>query len=239
MAGAGSVKHCGIKLTRNIVSMTENINENNQKIRVACFIDGFNLYHALDNLGKNHLKWVNLRLLMEQFTKPDVHNIVAIYYFSAVAEWLKDKAARHKIYISALESVGITPILGEFRKDREHECFKCGNKWLGREEKQTDVNIAVCMIKEAFRNKYDQAILVSRDSDYVPALKFINELPRKRQIKIISPPNLMHSKDLCKHASKRATIKEIHLENSLFPEIVKDSSGNIVATRPKEYDPPT
>lgn len=30
------------------------------KERVAIFIDGFNLYHGLCELGQDHLKWVNL-----------------------------------------------------------------------------------------------------------------------------------------------------------------------------------
>lgn len=217
--------------------MTEDCNTNSPKSRVACFIDGFNLYHAIDKLGKPHLKWVDLRTLMEQFIQPEHHEIVNIYYFSAIAEWLIEPASRHKIYISALNSVGVEPILGEFKKDKQHECKSCGNIWLGREEKQTDVNIAVSMIKEAFRNNYDEAFLVSRDSDYAPALKFIKEMKRKRKIKVIAPPSLRHSKELGQYASKLSTIKEIHLERSLFPEFVRDGEGNIVATRPQEYAP--
>jgi hypothetical protein len=29
-------------------------------IRVAAFVDGFNPYHALRDLGRDHLKWLNL-----------------------------------------------------------------------------------------------------------------------------------------------------------------------------------
>jgi hypothetical protein len=31
--------------------------------RVICFVDGFNLYHALHSIGKPHLKWLDLRKL--------------------------------------------------------------------------------------------------------------------------------------------------------------------------------
>ena len=40
-----------------------------KKIRVNAYVDGFNLYHAIDELGHNHLKWVNLRALCEQFLR--------------------------------------------------------------------------------------------------------------------------------------------------------------------------
>lgn len=217
--------------------MTENFNTQKQKIRVACFIDGFNLYHAIDALGKNHLKWVNLWALMERFIDPARQKIEAIYYFSAIAEWLIDKAARHKIYLGALKAVGVTPVLGSF-KNKNHECLRCGNKWIGHEEKQTDVNIAVTLIQEAFRDNYDEAFLVSRDADLAPALQFVHDLPKRRKVKIIAPPGLGHSKELGKFATKLATIQEIHLEQCLLPERVQNQNSIVVATRPTEYEPP-
>ena len=36
--------------------------------RVVCFIDGFNLYHAIVRLGEPHLKWLDLRRLMQRYT---------------------------------------------------------------------------------------------------------------------------------------------------------------------------
>jgi hypothetical protein len=36
-------------------------------MRVSAFIDGFNLYHALDSTGKHHLKWLDLRALCLAF----------------------------------------------------------------------------------------------------------------------------------------------------------------------------
>lgn len=36
-------------------------------MRVAAFIDGFNFYHAIDDAGHHHFKWVNLRALCQQF----------------------------------------------------------------------------------------------------------------------------------------------------------------------------
>ena len=34
-----------------------------RKVRAAFYIDGFNLYHAIDRMGQPHLKWLNLRLV--------------------------------------------------------------------------------------------------------------------------------------------------------------------------------
>lgn len=208
-----------------------------KKKRVACFIDGFNLYHAIDDLGKDHLKWINLRALMEHFHSPQVHELGEIYYFTAIAEWLKDQAARHKAYIEALRTVGVTPILGRF-KEKPAGCHRCGASWTAHEEKQTDVNIATWMIQEAFNNRYEEAFLVSKDSDLVPPLKLIKTFPKTRDLKIICPPGRRHAKELIQVANKKASILEFHLEKCLFPKEVKNAAGVVVASRPPKYDPP-
>jgi hypothetical protein len=38
--------------------------------RVICFVDGFNLYHAIHYLKAPHLKWVNLWSLASVFIRP-------------------------------------------------------------------------------------------------------------------------------------------------------------------------
>jgi len=210
--------------------------ENSQKIRISCFIDGFNLYHAIENLGQDYLKWVNLRKLMECFIDPDIHDLISVYYFSAYADWLKDQNKRHKVYTKALECSGVTPIMGNF-KQKQMKCFACQHEWIGHEEKQTDVNIAIWMIREAIHGTYDQLFLVSRDSDLVPALEFIHEMKRERTIKIIAPPGLRHSKELFKLSDKQAEIKTFHLERTLLPAQIRDETGKLIVVRPAEYYP--
>ena len=39
-------------------------------MRVACYVDGFNLYHAIDDLQKSHLKWLDLRALAQSLCRP-------------------------------------------------------------------------------------------------------------------------------------------------------------------------
>jgi hypothetical protein len=40
-------------------------------MRVACYLDGFNLYHAIDDLQKPHLKWVDLEALAQSICRGD------------------------------------------------------------------------------------------------------------------------------------------------------------------------
>ena len=212
-------------------------------IRVACYIDGFNLYHAIDDISRasggtdNYLKWLDLHRLMSVFTDPKHHKIISIKYFSAYAHWLPDQMARHKLYVVAIKSRGVEPIMGRF-KDKEIYCKRCRQTFWGHEEKESDVNIATHMLQDAHADLFDQAFLVSRDSDLSSPLRMLRASFPSKKVKVIAPPRRMHSKELGALAHARATIEDQHLELSLLPQQVLNGAGAEVCIRPVQYDPP-
>ena len=112
------------------------------KKNVIFFIDGFNLYHSLDNNYYKKYKWLNLFKLSQCFVQKN-ESIVKIYYFTASANWNPGKVKRHKDYILALEQNPVlSTIYGNFREITRN-CSFCGNQYKTYEEKETDVNIAV------------------------------------------------------------------------------------------------
>ncbi len=213
-------------------------------IRVHCYIDGFNLYHAIDDMQRasrgalNHLKWLDLSKLMAVFIDPKVHRIDTIKYFSAYATWKPKQHERHQIYVKALQSTGIQPIMGQF-KEKDIYCPECGLTHKGHEEKESDVNIAVHLIGDAYQDRFDHAFIVSRDSDLVGPIKYIRDNFPKKRIKIIAPPLRRHSKELWALANSQASIGKIHLEQCQFLETVVDEKGAKVCTRPPAYAPKT
>ena len=93
--------------------------------KVIFFIDGFNLYHALNNKRFYRYKWLDLLSLAEKFiSKKD--KIEDIYYFTALAIWSPDKVRRHKAFIKAQEINGTKIIYGEFKK-KDKKCGLCNN----------------------------------------------------------------------------------------------------------------
>ena len=83
--------------------------------KVNVYIDGFNLYHAIDSLGDQRLKWLSLRTLSFSFIKP--HEVLNhVRYFTAVLTWDKVKQQRHKNYIRAQKAIGVDVIESNFRK---------------------------------------------------------------------------------------------------------------------------
>jgi len=53
--------------------------------RAAFYIDGFNLYHAIDALAKPHLKWFSLVDYANFVTAQRGEPLVHVHYFSALA----------------------------------------------------------------------------------------------------------------------------------------------------------
>jgi uncharacterized LabA/DUF88 family protein len=211
-----------------------------KKIRVNAYIDGFNLYHAIDELGLDHLKWVNLRELCEQFIRGPQYSLRNVYYFSAFAYWRPLSAARHRLYVKALKVVGVIPVLGKFKEQRRR-CRHCGQQWTFHEEKESDVNAAMYLTTGALRDEYDRALLITRDSDLSPPVRLVCREFSEKQVRIITPPGRGYSWDLFNAAGGRKhshKMKRIHVERSLFPKEVRDNNGKTVVTRPTQYDPP-
>jgi len=206
--------------------------------RVVAYVDGFNLYHAIADRGDDHLKWLNLRRLCEAFAPRPTNNLVTIKYFSAFATWLADPYRRHQIYTSALAGVGVTCLMGQF-KQKPAQCKRCGARWTRHEEKESDVALGVELVRDAFLDLYDKALIVTADADVTPALRAVRREFPEKELQVLTPPGLKRSNELRGAAGNPCgEIKWVHIERSLFGHEVHDASGRLVATRPREYDPP-
>ena len=214
------------------------------KERVALYVDGFNLYHALCELNADHNKWLNLKKLGNLLIQTRTQTLVGVRYFSAYADFLKgtDKEAsvhRHKVYVAALEAKGVEFIAGNFARRKWH--YSGGPRykamWRRHEEKQTDVAIAVRVMKDAFCDEFDVALIVSNDSDMVPIFQTLRqEFPDKGLI-TVSPPGRNHNPALVAEATGNQRIARSQVEKALFGKKVI-SRGRVVAYRPRAYDPP-
>lgn len=154
-----------------------------QKKRVFALVDGFNLYHSIadkpsakrykDAKDLRMYKWLNLRKLVESFILKD-EEIIKILYFSAYSFWRPDRVKRHQTYVRALRTVGVTPVISKF-KDKIIRCKSCQKTFKTYEEKQTDVQIAINLFKEGMDDSYDKVLVISGDSDLIPAIEAVKE----------------------------------------------------------------
>ncbi len=216
-------------------------------MRVVCFIDGFNMYHALARLGDEKYKWVDLRKLSEQFIS-EGEQLTDVYYFTAYCEWNKEKKTRHKLYVQALETKRVKTILGAFKvvtrkfSKQSMPIIKCSiPKWLRKfwlpkriifqthEEKEMDVNIALKIVELAVSNQYDKAIIISGDSDLVPAITTVRRMYPTKKFKCVLPPN-GRGKKMCQTCDEKSQISRHHLDQAIMDSIIITPSNITIAS---------
>lgn len=113
-----------------------------------------------------------------------------VFYFTAYATWKPHSMRRHRKLIDALQSKGVRVVMGRF-KDKDVYCKKCGASFKNKEEKQTDVNIAVYLFKEAISDNYDTGILVTNDTDLVPAIQWLKQSYPEKKVAVV--PDVIQS----------------------------------------------
>ena len=191
--------------------------------RVSFFVDGFNLYHALDCKAAYHkYKWLDFDKLVKCYlTQND--NLVDIFYFTAYVTWDPHKLNRHKIFVQALRTRNVKIIFGKFKR-KDKFCTICKRTFSTFEEKQTDVNIAISLFKNAMEDKFDTAVIISGDSDLIPSIEAIKSSFPAKRVGIIIPIGRKSEslKNVCDFHMK---MKEKHLNSSLFPNKIDLGSG--------------
>lgn len=200
-------------------------------MRTISYIDGFNLYHAIHDLNRPALKWLDLWALTLSLARRG-ESIVEVNYFSAYATWLPTAHKRHIDYVKALEHVGVTCHMGHF-KEKKRKCKACGATWVQHEEKETDVHIAARMVIDACEDRFDRAILISADSDLVPALDIVKSRFSQKQIFVAAPPKrFTHARGL----RPNLELTPGRLARCLLPEMAIDPvTGRRLFERPASY----
>lgn len=201
--------------------------------RVIVYIDGFNLYHSIDDLNRPHLKWLDLRSMSESLLRKD-EALKAVKYFSAFATWMPDRFARHRAYVDAILSRGVIVHMAQF-KEKPRKCFSCGARWIGHEEKETDVQVAVHMVADAMKGEVDRLIAITADTDLGPAIRMIATVVPECEVFVAAPPGRFSR---CRSLRPKLELTPGRLANCLLPQTVQVAQGKTVA-RPSQYDPPS
>jgi uncharacterized LabA/DUF88 family protein len=206
----------------------------NSPPRVAVYIDGFNLYHAIDDLNKPHLKWLNLYDLSKKLLRND-ETLAKVHFFTTIVDWQAGKQDRHETYVKALEAKGVVVSPGNFKRSHRH-CSKNQTSCPFREEKQTDVAIGVNMVADAFLDIFDRVIMLTADTDQIPAVKMIKTHFPNKQITWLAPPGRMQeTRELGNLIPDRAELTAGMIGNCRLPNRLKDAEGNVICTMPPAY----
>ena len=195
--------------------------------KVWMYIDGPNFYYSIRNTGTDvALGWCDFRKLAEQHLLEADSLLGRIKYFTAPVRDLGHKDGEEERQDRWLNAVLTIPNLRIFKG------FYLGDEPNNRREKQTDVSIAVRLVLDALGNEgYDDAILMSGDTDLIPAVLAVrNEIPGKKSISVCVPLCEPSSYWTDSTATEGVVVKKITADmllNSRLPESIPSRRGNI------------
>lgn len=141
-----------------------------QKERAMIFIDGGNLYH---NLKRYNIKTTFENIIKKLETKRE---IVSIFYYTALLDKDFDEKRynKHKNFLDKIKQIpNFNVVLCNLRKT----ILDDGS--IDFAIKGDDVYLATDLIKEAYENLYDVAIIVSGDEDFIPAIRIVQKKGKK------------------------------------------------------------
>jgi len=152
-----------------------------EAIRTNVYVDGFNLYYGAVRLTP--YKWLDIRALCLRLLSPAVQLHRIRYFTAEVTGGPADanKIQRQRFYLRALRTLPNTTIhLGRFLESRTR--MRVASPPPGGptsvevvkvEEKGSDVNLAAWLLLDGCRGDYEQAVVISNDSDLVEPIRMV------------------------------------------------------------------
>ena len=213
------------------------------------YIDGFNLYYLA--LKNTHFKWLDIAKMCA--TLRPRSRVNKIRYFTARVSALPHdpKASdRQDVYLRALRTIPNLTI---------HEgLFTSWPRWLPKyplvysdptkppelvqvlrtEEKGSDVNLATLLLIDCFDNDFDEAVVISNDSDLVLPIEMVTTKFGKTVVVINPTSDRRRARKMNKELHRVSSdyiwmINKKVLANCQFPATLADLRGTF--SKPAEW----
>ena len=198
--------------------------------KTCVYIDGFNLYYG--SLRKTPHRWLDLEQLCRLMLPPNEVQRIN-YYTARVGARLGDpeQPIRQQAYLRALGTLPTVRVhFGHYLSHPVwmplHRPAPGGPRYarvIKTEEKGSDVNLATHLVRDAYENAFDCAVLITNDSD----LREPVDLVRNRLGKLVGVlnPQKYPAVVLTKVATFIKTIRPGVLQASQFPDEITDARG--------------
>lgn len=186
-------------------------------MKANIYVDGFNLYYGA--LRRTPYRWLDIyKLCRIMLPRDTIHQIK--YFTALVTSRPKDpdQLTRQQTYLRTLQTIpNLEIVYGHFLS---HEIMmplalpQTGYaKVIKTEEKGSDVNLALHLLSDGYKNAYDMAVIISNDSDLLSPIQFVKkELGKK--IGILNPQ---------KHPSKSLIVVADFIKNIRVGTLKKQS----------------
>lgn len=208
-------------------------------MRTNVYFDGFNFYYGCFDHGRNSTKkWADLHSLScALFPNDTIHRI---HYCTAVVKGTHadpDKPVRQQTYLRALRSTGKIKVhLGNFVERTKHgvlasrppctsnpPCLAGRVRVMVREEKGSDVNLATVLLRDAFLGDFEQAVVISNDSDLAGAIRVVR-VDTRLPVHVVSP-HATATKALRRAATSWSVLDQSLLGKHQLPPVITLQDG--------------
>lgn len=196
------------------------------------YIDAFNLYYGC--LKNTAFKWLNLEQFCRLHFPADQVNHIR-YCTARVKARPSDpgQPVRQQAYLRALGTLPCVTVLEGHYLEKPvwmataappHTTVQV----LKSEEKGSDVNLATALLVDAYEGQFEQAVVVSNDSDLVYPIEVVQQrlgLP----VVVLFPcrPGRKVSYHLSKVATASPIVNASHLAAAQFANPLADAAGTI------------
>lgn len=226
-------------------------------MRTFVYIDGFNLYY-LRLKQQRMFRWLNLKALADEIIGAE-HQIERVNFYTARVSGKIDADAprNQQIYLSALGTVPEVKVhFGHFlfaerfsRLTLPPRTKPSDYRWNEPlpdrvsipkvEEKGSDVNLASHLVRDACQGVFEQALVISNDTDLVEPIRIVAQeigLP----VSIVAPKRSrkndppIPAPSLKAAASSTLYIDDHHLMAAQFPTTLQSAKGKAI-TRPDKW----
>jgi uncharacterized LabA/DUF88 family protein len=161
---------------------------------------GTNVYGTL--FQEDYFKLLESMLRLEQ-TAPDKLPLPIRLRKETVERWREENAAHREELTRAIQQeLGYLMVPIFRRTPRDDQLQSCNFTSGGipiAPEKMLDTHIATDLIGDATFDVYDIALIVSEDSDFVPAVEFVQEMRNKQVVHVGFGSHMNELRSKCRH----------------------------------------
>jgi uncharacterized LabA/DUF88 family protein len=224
-------------------------------LKTIAYIDGFNLYYRMLK-SRPAMKWLNPKALIETVLHPSYSITRVNYYTARVSARAHDPEApaRQATYLKALSTVPeIAVHAGNFLTSEPWMPLASPPqakppeyvwnlpppnvvKVVKSEEKGSDVNLGAHLVRDAFTNAFEVAVVLTNDSDLVEPIRIATAEAGKRVGLLV--PVKYPTPSLAQVSSFSLHIRPGHLSNAQFPANIPHPDGTVISKPTPWVEPP-
>ena len=139
--------------------------------KVSVYIDGANFFGGLRSINE---KYTDSRFDFERYIRKIIgkRKLATVYYYNAsLKQQINPKIFRkQQMFFERLRKIDKFNVILCRRQRRQNQD---GNHYYTI--KGDDIHLAIDMLKDAYENRYDTAILISGDGDFAPLVKYVKQ----------------------------------------------------------------